>query len=125
MNDFKNKLDDLLDELEKCCASQHFEVANDIRAKIHKLIKNNIPQWHKLIFIPLTEDEKESYDYEGRSDFIEGLPEYGEEVLVTDGKAVWVDCFDDIDECVYLSGTDDEIDGVIAWMELPSYKEEQ
>jgi hypothetical protein len=125
MNDFKSKLDDLLDELERCCASQHFEVANDIRAKIHKLIKNNIPQWHKLIFIPLTEDEKESYDYEGRSDFIEGLPEYGEEVLVTDGKAVWVDRFDDIDECVYLSGTDDEIDGVIAWMEMPSYKEEQ
>lgn len=43
MNDFKSKLDDLLDELERCCASQHFEVANDIRAKIHKLIKNNIP----------------------------------------------------------------------------------
>lgn len=39
MNDFKSKLDDLLDELERCCASQHFEVANDIRAKIHKLIK--------------------------------------------------------------------------------------
>lgn len=48
MNDFKSKLDDLLDELERCCASQHFEIANDIRAKIHNLIKNNIPQWTEL-----------------------------------------------------------------------------
>ena len=48
MNDFKSKLDDLLDELERCCVSQHFEVANDIRAKIHKLMENNIPQWHRL-----------------------------------------------------------------------------
>lgn len=45
---FKSKLDDLLDELERCCASQHFEVADDIRAKIHKLVENNIPQWHRL-----------------------------------------------------------------------------
>ena len=125
MNDFKSKLDDLLDELERCCASQHFEVADDVRAKIHKLVENNILQWHKLIFIPLTEDEKESYDYEGLSDFIEGLPEYGEEVLVTDGTNVWIDIFADINDCVYLSGTDDDIDGVIAWMEIPSYKEEQ
>ena len=48
MNDFKSKLDDLLDELERCCASQHFEIADDVRAKIHKLIENNIPQWHRL-----------------------------------------------------------------------------
>ena len=48
MNDFKSKLDDLLDELERCCASHHFEVADDIRAKIHKLEENNIPQWHRL-----------------------------------------------------------------------------
>ena len=48
MNDFKSKLDDLLDELERCCASQHFEVADDVRAKIHKLIKNHIPQWTEL-----------------------------------------------------------------------------
>lgn len=39
MNGFKSKLDDLLDELERCCASQHFEVADDIRAKIHKLVE--------------------------------------------------------------------------------------
>lgn len=59
MNDFKSKLDDLLDELERCCASQHFEVTEDIRAEIHELVENNIHQWHKLIFRPLTLEEKE------------------------------------------------------------------
>ena len=44
MNDFKSKLDDLLDELERCCASQHFEVADDVRAKIHKLIEDKIKE---------------------------------------------------------------------------------
>lgn len=125
MNGLKHKLDDLLDELEHCCICQHSEITDDIRAKIHKLMENNIPQWHKLTFIPLTEDEKETYDYEGRSDFIEGLPEYGEEVLVTDGTNVWIDIFADIDDCVYLSGTDDGTGGAVAWMEIPPYKEEQ
>ena len=44
MNDFKSKFDDLLDELERCRASQHFEVADDIRAKIHKLIEDKIKE---------------------------------------------------------------------------------
>jgi hypothetical protein len=44
MNDFKSKLDDLLDELERCSASQHFEIADDIRAKIHKLIEDKIKE---------------------------------------------------------------------------------
>lgn len=44
MNGFKSKLDDLLDELERCCASQHFEVADDVRAKIHKLIEDKIKE---------------------------------------------------------------------------------
>lgn len=44
MNDFKSELDDLLDELERCCASQHFEVADDVRAKIHKLIEDKIKE---------------------------------------------------------------------------------
>lgn len=123
MNDFKSELDDLLDELERCCASQHFEVADDIRAKIHKLIKNNIPQWHKLTFRPLTLEEREIYP--SGIEIAENLPGFGEDVLVTDGISVWVDSFD-MDDCLYLPGTDDEIDGVIAWTELPGlYKEEQ
>lgn len=79
-------------------------------------------QWHKLTFRPLTDEEKEEYANQEWTYMIDGLPEFGEEVLVTSGKCVWVDSFD-VDDCVYLSGTDNDIDGVIAWMELPSYKE--
>ena len=116
MNDFKSKLDDLLDELERCCASQHFEVADDIRAKIHKLVGDKIPQWNKLTFRPITLEEKEFHpDW---TEIVENLPNLDEEVLVTDGTNIWVDGFD-IDDFVYLSGTDTDIDGVIAWIELP------
>ena len=122
MNDFKSKLDDLLDELERCCASQHFEVADDIRAKIHKLMENNIPQWHKLTFRPTTLEEKEfDPDWE---EVVENLPDFDKDVLVTNGISVWVDRFD-VDEFLYLSESGYEVDGVIAWMEIPPYKEEQ
>ena len=82
-------------------------------------------QWHKLTFRPLTDKEKEEYANQEWTYMSDGLPEFGEEVLVTSGKCVWVDSFD-VDDCVYLSGTGNDIDGVIAWMELPEpYKEEQ
>lgn len=45
MNDFKSKLDDLLDELERCCAIQHFEVTEDVRADIHVYMR-----WWRIIF---------------------------------------------------------------------------
>ena len=81
-----------------------------------------VPQWHKLTFRPLTLEEKEFYpDW---TEIVENLPDFDKDVLVTDGANVWVDSFD-VDDCVYLSGTDSNIDGVIAWMELPSYKENQ
>ena len=122
MNDFKSKLDDLLDELERCCASQHFEIADDIRAKIHKLMENNIPQWHKLTFRPTTLEEKEfDPDWE---EVVENLPDFDKDVLVTNGTSVWVDRFD-VDEFLYLSESGYEVDGVISWMEIPPYKEEQ
>lgn len=44
MNGFKSKLDDLLDELEHCCICQHTEIADDIRAKIHKLVEDRIKE---------------------------------------------------------------------------------
>ena len=70
-------------------------------------------QWHKLTFRPITLEEKEFHpDW---TEFIENLPSYGEEVLVTDGVDIWIDTFED-DEI-------DDIDGVIAWMEIPPYKE--
>lgn len=55
---------------------------------------------------------------------IDGLPEFGEDVIVTNGTKAWVDSFD-MDDCVYLSRTYNDIDEVIAWMEIPSYKEEK
>ena len=44
MNGLKSKLDDLLDELEHCCVCQHSEIADDIRAKIHKLVEDRIKE---------------------------------------------------------------------------------
>lgn len=76
MNYFKNKLDDLREQME-----------------------NNIPQWHKLIFRPLTLEEKEVYS--GWTGIVDNLPDFDKDVLVTDGVNVWVDSFD-IDDCVYL-----------------------
>lgn len=82
------------------------------------------PEWNELVFRNLTPEEKEEYANSDWSYTIENLPDYGEEVLVTDGKNVWIDSFDE-DDCVYLSGTDGEIDGVTAWMPLPNpYKGE-
>lgn len=82
-----------------------------------------VAQWHKLTFRPLTDDEKELY-FDG-VEIAENLPDFGEEVFVTDGANIWTDSFDDIDDCLYLSGTDDDIGGAVAWMEIPPYKEEQ
>jgi len=82
------------------------------------------PEWNKLIFRELTPEEKEEYANFDWSYMVENLPDYGEEVLVTNGKNVWVDSFDE-DDYVYLSGTDGEIDSVTAWMPLPNpYKGE-
>lgn len=43
---------------------------------------------------------------------------------MTDGTNIWVDGFD-MDDFLYLSVSGYEVDGVIAWMEIPSYKKEQ
>ena len=80
---------------------------------------NVIPEWNELVFRNLTPEEEKEYANFDWSYMVENLPEYGEEVLVTDGKNVWIDSFDE-DDCVYLSSTDSEIDGVSAWMPLPN-----
>lgn len=83
-----------------------------------------ISEWNELVFRNLTPEEKKEYANSDCSYVVENLPDYGEEVLVTNGKNVWVDSFDE-DDYVYLSGTDGEIDGVTAWMPLPNpYKGE-
>lgn len=84
-----------------------------------------VSEWNKLTFRPLTEEEKEDYSNQEWTYIIDGLPDLGEEVLVTDGKRVWIDSFD-IDDFVYLSGTDNEVDRVKAWMPLPEpYKRQE
>lgn len=82
------------------------------------------PEWNELVFRNLTPEEEKEYANFDWSYMVENLPEYGEEVLVTDEKSMWVDSFDE-DDYVYLSSTDGEIDGVTAWMPLPKpYKPE-
>ena len=86
---------------------------------------NIIPEWNELVFRDLTPEEKEEYSNFDWSYMIENLPEYNEDVLVTNGIRIWVDSFDEDADGVYLSGTDNEIDGVTAWMPLPNpYKGE-
>ena len=115
-------VDKLIDEL--CSDIEDESFGEVVKAEIFEWLEAHpvVLQWHKLIFRPLTDEEKECY--EDWTEIVENLPNFDEDVLVTDGVNVWVDSFD-IDDFVYLSGTDSDIDGVIAWMELPSYKEEQ
>ena len=49
------------------------------------------------------------------------MPNLNEEVLVTDGTNIWVDGFD-MDDFLCLSVSGYEVDGVIAWMEIPPYR---
>jgi len=80
-------------------------------------------QWHKLTFRPITLEEKEFHpDW---IEIAENLPNLGEDVFVTDGTEVWVDSFDEDedDDGVWLSGTDIEFEVVVAWVEIPPYKE--
>lgn len=83
-----------------------------------------VAQWHKLIFRPLTEEEQADYDYQEWPCMVDGLPDFDKDVLVTDGKKVWLDCFYMAD-FIYLAYTDGSAYDVIAWMEIPPYKETQ
>lgn len=94
-----------------------------IRNEIIELIGKQpiVQQWHKLTFRPTTLEEKEFHpDW---IEIAENLPNFGEDVFVTDGIEVWVDSFDEDDDGVYMLGTDIELEYVVAWMEIPPYKE--
>lgn len=97
----------------------------DIFNKTYEEVADNsrVNQWNKLIFRDLTDEEKEAYGNLGWTYMVEPLPDYGEEVLVTDGKSVWVDSFQ-MDDFLYLE-VDTDIETCVAWMPLPEpYREE-
>jgi hypothetical protein len=115
-------VDKLIDEL--CSDIEDESFGEVVKAEIFEWLEAHpvVLQWHKLIFRPLTLEEKEFHPE--WTEFVENLPDLNKDVLVTDGVDVWIDSFD-INDYVYLSGTYGDIDEVIAWMELPSYKETQ
>ena len=113
-------VDKLIDEL--CSDIEDESFGEVVKAEILEWLDAQpvVLQWHKLIFRPLTLEEKEFHPE--WTEFVENLPDLNKDVLVTDGVDVWIDSFD-INDYVYLSGTYGDIYEVIAWMELPSYKE--
>ena len=79
---------------------------------------NIIPEWNELIVKELTLDDEEYTKHKWM--YIENLPKYNEDVIVTDGIDVWIDAFDEaVSGEVYLSGTGGNVDEVTAWMPLP------
>lgn len=77
------------------------------------------PEWIEIVFKELTPEDEE-YTKHKWMYIIENLPEYNEDVLVTNGICIWVDSFDEDADGVYLSGTGDDVNGVTAWMPLPN-----
>lgn len=79
-------------------------------------------EWIPFTRRPMTEEEQKDYP---NCTFIFDcvLPDDGDEILVSNGRFVWMDTFcTDIDGC-YLDGGDD-IDEDMAWMPLPKpYKD--
>lgn len=102
------------------CNRKCDECANDVEmceALAEKPIE--LEPWRKIITRPLNDEEKEEYKELGWDYILENLPSYEEDVLVTDGDNVWVDYFEkDENGCVYLGGTDECVDGVVAWMPI-------
>lgn len=78
--------------------------------------------WIPFTRRPMTEEEQKDYpNCTFMFDCV--LPDDGDEILVSNGRFVWMDVFcNDIDGC-YLDGGDD-IDEDMAWMHLPEpYKQ--
>lgn len=74
--------------------------------------------WIPFTRRPMTEEEQKNYP---NCTFIFDcvLPDDGDEILVSNGRFVWMDTFcNDIDGCYLDSG--DDIDEDMAWMPLPT-----
>lgn len=81
--------------------------------------------WYKVKTRPLTEEEKreciEQFGYEFRYMFDCEMPDDGDEILIATESGVDTDVCG-IDEGYYLEGYN-EWKNVIAWAEMPKYKE--
>lgn len=75
------------------------------------------PGWIPFKKRPLTDEEKQEYP-DWTYIFDCPLPDDEEEILLSNGKHVWMDTFINDGEC-YLDGGDDIDDGM-AWMSLPT-----
>ena len=79
--------------------------------------REKIPGWNELIIREPTEEERLCCGRRGRFFVVENLPELGEEVLVTNGKEVWIDSFAE-NERLCLSFTERKVGEVTAWKAL-------
>lgn len=95
----------------------HWNEMEEIKKEIEEKSKKGI-YWHKITRRTPTEEEKDFYNYKNFDTIFEGLPAYEEEVLVTNGKSAWLDSFDEDENGIYLSGTGNEADDVLAWAEI-------
>lgn len=57
-------------------------------------------------------------DEKGREVFSCPLPDDGEEILVSDGRFVWIDTFMGGEECMWYLDNSEELE-VLTWMPLP------
>lgn len=110
-------LEDGLDVSKYADPKFHWSEMEKIKKEIKEKTKKGI-NWHKITHRIPTEEEKEFYNYKNSDTIFEGLPDYNEEVFVTNGKCVWVDSFDEDESGVYLSGTGNDIGDVFAWAEI-------
>ena len=110
-------LEDGIDVKEYADPKFHWSEMEEIKKEIEEKSKKGI-YWHKITRRTPTEEEKEFYNYKNFDTIFEGLPAYEEEVLVTNGKSAWLDSFDEDENGIYLSGTGNEADDVLAWAEI-------
>ena len=87
------------------------------------------PHWIPIESRPMDEEEREYYNehygYELTDDeaviFCCQLPEHGQEVLVCNKWGhIWIDTFDDDPDYGVGFETNGDMDGLVAWMPLPS-----
>ena len=98
---------------------------NDMAERLAELewkLGEAVQRWIPFTRRPMTEEEQKDYpNCTFMFDCV--LPDDGDEILVSNGRFVWMDTFcNDVDGCYLDSG--DDIDEDMAWMPLPKpYRE--